>query len=361
MANWRFTAAVRDAPEIIRRFADGAEPRELHEFLVFTRSVFVRTDGGIAACPRAVVEAFLEPARGLPAEALRRRMLGRLARIVPNAAFAVGAGEPPRSIGRRELAREVARRAGPRRARVTQDEAVRAERRAVPFYLAVQEVFGPPRPDTLHYAPVIERAAAFLAHRQQPRALDIACGFRLLLKGLSERVPAARCLGADLLPFGANFISQHDRQPLRDRSFDLVISTSLLDHLVDPPTLAREMARLVKPDGRVITIATASHTIHLNRNPWSYVEGLLSTAWPGILPPPPLFLEPLTDLPMPWNFFHRSEMRAMFEEHFDEVRVTPLHFRHLRKFGLENAASWVPVLRNFGGLLMTEASGPRVR
>ena len=353
--------SVRDVPDVLRQVLGRLDPAARKELFVLTRILFVFGDAGFADCSPELVQAFfLAPALGLPVEQVRRRLLRALHEVVKNPAFDVPSVTVPR-IGRRALAREIARRAATRRARVTQEEAVRAERRCIPFYLALREVFGPFTPDTLHYAPVIERAMAFLADRPEARVLDIACGYRLLLKGLAERAPRARLVGADLLPFGANVLARHDQQPFADASVDLVISTSLFDHLVDPPTLVQEAARLVKPDGLVITIATACHVLHLSRNPLTYVEGLISTVRPDVLPAHPLFIEPLSDLPMPWNFFTREQMAAMFEAEFERVEILPLHYGHLRKFGLERVAPHLPVLRDFAGLFMTVASGPRRR
>jgi SAM-dependent methyltransferase len=287
-------------------------------------------------------------------------MFARLHSVVPNPAFAIEppAG-PPARLGRRALLAEVRRRSAKVRAGITTAAVIRAERRAVPYYAAVRAALGDWTPDTIHYTPVVDRVARFLTGRGAPTVLDIGCGYGLLLKRLAGSVRAARLIGSDAIAIGARVIAAHDRQPLPDRSCDAVISTALPEMLVDPPTLARECARVVKADGLVVVTTATSHVIHLSRNPWSYVEGLLSTVWPRLLPEHHGLFEPLTPLPMTWRFFTRHELRAMYAEHFTHVEVATLHFGHLRKFGLEDLAPKLPVLRHFGGQLMVVAQGPR--
>lgn len=55
--------------------------------------------------------------------------------------------------------------------------------------------------------------------------------------------------------------------PFRDRSFDLVVSVSVFEHVVDAVSVLRELARVVKTGGRVITIVPnrANHWVEVQK------------------------------------------------------------------------------------------------
>jgi len=361
MPSFENQTGLRDVPAVLRRFKDGADPAELNELLVFGRCLFVRGEHGFAEADGADVAAFLEPAAGLELHEIRRRMFARLKTLVPNPAYDVPASsQRPRHLAPKALREEVHRRTSEKLSRLTQADALRTERRSMPFYAAVREVFGRPTPDTSHYAPIVERVGAFLASRPAgARSLDIACAYGLLIQQLQRRAPGAQFLGTDILSMPGRIVGLGHQQPLRSASFDAVTSTSLLEHVVDPEALVREMARLVKPDGLVGAVTTAIHTVFLNRNPLSYVEGLFSTLAPGLLPPHHQLYEPLSPLTLPHRAYTRQQMQALFAKYFREVEVFTIHFTHLKKFGLDGVASSLPLLKDFGGQLVIFAKQPR--
>lgn len=54
-------------------------------------------------------------------------------------------------------------------------------------------------------------------------------------------------------PFVSGFaVAEARRMPFPDRAFDLVVSNSLLHHLADPTRVLDEVARVARPDGRVL-------------------------------------------------------------------------------------------------------------
>lgn len=125
------------------------------------------------------------------------------------------------------------------------------------------------------------RFTAFLEETLQPRTgkrvLDVGCGTGLAavypgfhvsgvdLHGVDiveSRVREARAAALDH-GVGASFLAADARAlPYRAASFDAVFAVAVLQHLRTPAVAVRELARVVKPGGRVLTVEpdnTARH------------------------------------------------------------------------------------------------------
>lgn len=113
----------------------------------------------------------------------------------------------------------------------------------------------------LHRDPVrLNRLLDFVAPRPGERVLDAACGPGIVVAGLAGR--GARAIGVDLTAEMLNEArrgGQGDyvrgdatRLPIRDGAVDVVVSRNALHHLQDPAVAIAEMARIVRPGGRVI-------------------------------------------------------------------------------------------------------------
>ena len=98
------------------------------------------------------------------------------------------------------------------------------------------------------------------------RVIDLGCGPADIPTRLAAARPYASVVGIDaspaMLAFGRETIRNRaprvrlicarlSHLPFADRTFDVVISNSLLHHLPDPAVLWREVARLVAPGGVV--------------------------------------------------------------------------------------------------------------
>ena len=96
--------------------------------------------------------------------------------------------------------------------------------------------------------------------------LDVGTGPGVLLVELAARRPDLRLTGVDLspdmiavasrnlAPFGARvraLVGDVTRLPLPDRSFDLIVSSLSLHHWDHPQAAVPELARILRPDGRV--------------------------------------------------------------------------------------------------------------
>ena len=118
----------------------------------------------------------------------------------------------------------------------------------------------------LHPYRIFERRVDAMVHPGKTVLLDAGCGrtVPVLRKYLGK---AARLIGVELEPFTdvppgiETFNSNLDALPLPDASVDLVISRSVFEHLTDPAAVYKEMARILRPGGRVL---------FLTANIWDY-------------------------------------------------------------------------------------------
>ncbi|MFD6973115.1 class I SAM-dependent methyltransferase [Streptomyces sp. NPDC059949] len=113
--------------------------------------------------------------------------------------------------------------------------------------------------------PAFATAVAEFGLRPGDRVLDAGCGTGRALTPLRAAVgPAGTVLGADLTPQmlaaaqragraaeGTLLLADAARLPLRDGALDAVFAAGLIAHLPDPAANLRELARVVRPGGRL--------------------------------------------------------------------------------------------------------------
>jgi ubiquinone/menaquinone biosynthesis C-methylase UbiE len=104
------------------------------------------------------------------------------------------------------------------------------------------------------------------------RVLDVACGPGIVVEALARF--ALEVVGCDITPAMLDKARQRcaaaglsnvrftpgraEALPFDDASFDVVVSRSAVHHFSEPTAAFREMARVVKPRGRVITVDVQS-------------------------------------------------------------------------------------------------------
>ncbi|MEU7025992.1 methyltransferase domain-containing protein [Streptomyces sp. NPDC046275] len=113
--------------------------------------------------------------------------------------------------------------------------------------------------------PAYAAAVRELGLRPGDAVLDAGCGTGRALPPLREAVgPAGTVIGADLTPemvaeaakagrdaAGTLLLTDVGRLPLRDGGLDAVFGAGLVSHLADPERDLRELARVVRPGGRL--------------------------------------------------------------------------------------------------------------
>lgn len=113
--------------------------------------------------------------------------------------------------------------------------------------------------------PAFATAVAEFGLRPGDRVLDAGCGTGRALTALRAAVgPTGLVLGGDLTPQmlaaaqragrateGALLLTDVARLPLRDGVLDAVFAAGLIAHLPDPGANLRELARVVRPGGRL--------------------------------------------------------------------------------------------------------------
>lgn len=104
------------------------------------------------------------------------------------------------------------------------------------------------------------------------RALDVACGPGIVVEALARR--GGDVVGCDMTPAmlekaaararkaglnNAAFVPGHaEALPFENEHFDVVVSRSAVHHFSNPAAAIREMARVLKPGGRCITVDVTS-------------------------------------------------------------------------------------------------------
>ena len=117
-------------------------------------------------------------------------------------------------------------------------------------------------------AAILERIRQAARLDKRSRALDVACGPGIIVAALAP--DAREVVGCDITPemlakaeqrctaaqlSNVRFVpGRAEALPFGDAEFDVVVSRSALHHFLDPAVTIREMARVLKPGGRMVTV-----------------------------------------------------------------------------------------------------------
>lgn len=99
---------------------------------------------------------------------------------------------------------------------------------------------------------------------KKPRTiLDVGCASGWLLSEIAKRYPHVQCTGIDVyrksIEYGKRrykhlrlFCADAHNLPFPDHSFDLIVCTELLEHVIYPEKVLSEIKRVLKPQGFAI-------------------------------------------------------------------------------------------------------------
>ena len=99
------------------------------------------------------------------------------------------------------------------------------------------------------------------------RALDLGCGnspYQPLLTSITSYVP----YDVDRSSLGAHVIGTAESLPFASASFDSALCTQVLEHVAQPAQVIAEIARVLKPAGRLVLSAPQAWRLH--EQPYDY-------------------------------------------------------------------------------------------
>ncbi|MBI2598677.1 class I SAM-dependent methyltransferase [Candidatus Curtissbacteria bacterium] len=115
--------------------------------------------------------------------------------------------------------------------------------------------------------------------------LDIGCSSAVLTNEVSKALPKSRITGLDSYEEAIIFarakyphlkfvVADAHNLPFKDKTFDLIICTETLEHVINPKKALEEMKRVLKKDGRgIISMDSGSPLFHIIWYIWTKTKG----------------------------------------------------------------------------------------
>jgi SAM-dependent methyltransferase len=124
-----------------------------------------------------------------------------------------------------------------------------------------EERIGLGRPNWVIRAPLRAWIEAEAKEAQAARVLDVGCGYKPYEPLFAPW--AESYVGVDSGEHSApDLVGTAESLPVEDASFDLVLCSQVLEHVDDPAQVARELARVTAPGGRVLASTHGVHVYH---------------------------------------------------------------------------------------------------
>ena len=133
------------------------------------------------------------------------------------------------------------------------------------------------------------------------RILDMGCGFgvntvyilrhlRIPVVGLElnamKLTEAVRAFQLEPKPKDIEWVcGEASKPPFRSASFDCILFTEVLEHLLDPSAGLATCRTLLVEGGLLLLTTPSSHNLNYSNNPFIVAEKVLSLLWDNVLPP----------------------------------------------------------------------------
>jgi 2-polyprenyl-3-methyl-5-hydroxy-6-metoxy-1,4-benzoquinol methylase len=373
---------LRDTAELLKAYtleypADATQEYLIDkEFRLFVQLHFLRNDPNPLDSGASRIDSFLKRSMGLPLFNIRKKAISRFFKLQNKNEpldCLLSHDSTDVKISWRELAIEVFNRSRAVFKDASTTGIIELERNGVSYYKACQ-IANPPDEEVGHYDVHLDshREVADLLKKIIPfredgnyRILEYGCGDGRLLWVLREHFPNAELLATNIFGewgvVGAvkkdpktkiiSLASVED-QSFEKGSFDAVLSTEVIEHLVRPEEMIEGAEKVLRPGGAFIITAPSLHYEFLSNNPMTYVWSFLSVFSEKLLPPFHNLWQPLTDLPIVHYAFSYNGFGDMFRKHFKNTKVLTTRFTHLKKIHFQNIAPKLPFFKRWGGLVL---------
>lgn len=124
-----------------------------------------------------------------------------------------------------------------------------------------------------------------LLPKNSRRILDIGCSSAVLTSEIAKIRPQSRITGLDSYKNAIDFarskyphidfvVADAHKLPFKNRTFDLIICTETLEHVIDPKKVLSEMIRVLEKDGQaIISMDTGSQLFRIIWYFWTKTKG----------------------------------------------------------------------------------------
>lgn len=122
------------------------------------------------------------------------------------------------------------------------------------------------------------------ANREPKNILDVGCASGWFLSKIKEKYPKSKCSGVDVykksIEYGKKLYTSLDLQyadahrlPFPDKSYDVIICTEVLEHVVEPKKVLEEIRRVLASDGiAIIEMDTGNFLFRLIWHWWTHLR-----------------------------------------------------------------------------------------